>query len=80
VLEDNDIQLTNQAIAAETFLPIAQARTDGPDGTYVVATCMDPWHGWPMLIDDVSYFDLARDGNGYGWEIDETSLAGLTRR
>jgi len=80
VLEDNDIQLTNHAIVAETYLPLAQARTDRPDETYIVVTCMDPWRAWPILVDDVSYFDLARSGNAEGWEIDQTALMALTER
>jgi hypothetical protein len=59
VLEDNDIQLTNQAIVAETFLPIALARDDRPDETYLVSTCHEPWCAWPMLIGDRSYLDFA---------------------
>jgi hypothetical protein len=45
VLEDNDIQLTNHAVVTDSFLPLAAARSDRPDETYVVASCMDPWHG-----------------------------------
>jgi hypothetical protein len=36
VLEQNDIQLTNSSIVADTFLPLAQARADRPDETYLV--------------------------------------------
>jgi hypothetical protein len=68
ILEDNDIQLTNHAIVAETYLPLAKARSDRPDETYVVVTCMDPWWAWPILVGDV------------GWEIDQTALSGLTGR
>lgn len=80
ILEDNDIQLTNHAVVAETYLPLAKARNDRPDETYVVATCMDPWWAWPILIDDVSYFDLAGIADEVGWEIDQTALSGLTGR
>jgi hypothetical protein len=31
VLKDNDMQLTNQAIVTETFLPLALERLDRPD-------------------------------------------------
>jgi hypothetical protein len=50
VLEDNNIQLTNQSIVAETYLPLAMARSDRPDETFLVASLKDPWHAWPMLI------------------------------
>jgi hypothetical protein len=80
-LEDNDIQLTNQAIVTETFVPLAMARTDRPDENYVVASCMDPWHAWPILIDGTTYFELAeRDGVDVGWEIDQRTLTSLTKR
>jgi hypothetical protein len=59
VLEDNDIQLTSQSIVADTFLPIALARPDAPDETYMVATCMSPWYAWPILVNGRTYFDLA---------------------
>jgi hypothetical protein len=36
VLEQNDIQLTNEAIVTDTFVPLATARTDQPDETYLV--------------------------------------------
>lgn len=82
VLEDNDIQLTNHAIVAETFLPLAYAREDRPDEVYIVATCMEPWRAWPILIDDVSYFDLLRneDKQAIGWEIDQSSVESITGR
>jgi hypothetical protein len=80
ILEDNDIQLTNQAIVAETYLPLAKARTDRPDETYVVVTCMEPWRAWPILVGDVSYFDLAGRADEVGWEIDQAALSGLTGR
>jgi hypothetical protein len=80
VLEDNDIQLTNQAIVTETYLPLARGRKDRPDETYLVASCMDPWHAWPILIGDTSYFDLAQGGDAGRWEIDPTRLVPLTKR
>jgi hypothetical protein len=80
VLEDNDIQLTNQAVVTETFLPLALARLDRPDETYVVASCMDPWHAWPVLIDGTSYFDFAQAGDAQDWSIDPSKLSPLTKR
>jgi hypothetical protein len=60
VLEDNDIQLTNPATVTEVFVPVARHRDDAPDETYMVATCLDPWQLWPLLVDGRSYFDLAK--------------------
>jgi hypothetical protein len=80
VLEDNDIQLTNQAIVTETYLPLAMERADRPDETYLVVSCMDPWHAWPILIDDRSYFDFAQGGDARDWAIDPTQVVPLTQR
>lgn len=72
VLEDNDVQLTNQSIFADTFLPIALARTDAPDETYMVSTCTSPWYAWPILVNGSSYFDLAEISHPIHFEIDAT--------
>jgi hypothetical protein len=80
VLEDNDIQLTNQAIVTETYLPLAMGRDDRPDETYLVVSCTDPWHAWPILIGDKSYFDFAQSGNAEDWAIDPARLVPLTKR
>ena len=69
IFEDDDIQLTNPVIVAETFLPLAANREDKPDETYMVGTCMNPWWMWPILIDNISYFDLGRAEKPTGWEI-----------
>jgi len=79
VLEDNDIQLTNPAVVAETFLPIAESRKDRPDEIYLVASCMTPWIGWPILVDQRSYFDIAENEQSY-WEIDQSKLSDATGR
>jgi hypothetical protein len=72
LLEDNDIQLTNPSIVADTFLPIARSRTDTPDETYMIATCMSPWYTWPILIDGLTYFDLAATSHPIHFEMDPT--------
>jgi len=80
VLEDNDIQLTNHAIVAEAYLPLARARDDRPDETYIVATCMDPWSAWPLLVGDVSLFDLLARDSDVRCEIDPALLTSATKR
>jgi hypothetical protein len=80
VLEDNDIQLTNQVVVAETIVPIALGRDDRPDEIYMVSTCSNPWRAWPMLVDCVSYFDMAARGDQPGWEIKQDELVTLTKR
>jgi len=43
-------------------------------------TCADPWLAWPILVDDVSYFDMAKRGEQPGWEINPEALVALTKR
>jgi hypothetical protein len=80
VMEDNDIQLTSPQIVTDAFLPIALARGDRPDATYMLMTCTEPWYGWPVLIDNVSYFDLAKRCHPVHFEIDPASLTPVTPR
>jgi hypothetical protein len=70
VLEDNDVQLTNQSIVTDAFLPIAQARAEAPDETYLVSTCTSPWYAWPILINGRTYFDLAATQHPIYFEMD----------
>jgi hypothetical protein len=81
VLEQNDIQLTNASIVADTYVPLAKARSDRPDETYLVASCTSPnWWMWPILIGDRSYSDLARSDEPSYWEFDPSKLVALTKR
>jgi hypothetical protein len=78
VLEDNDIQLTNPATVAEAFVPAARTRNDAPDETYMVATCMDPWQLWPLLVDGRSYQELAKWGQAGNTPIAQNELQWIT--
>ncbi|WP_338828342.1 hypothetical protein [Bradyrhizobium sp. 27S5] len=82
VLEQNDIQLTNSSIVADTYLPLVKSRTDVPDETYLVASCMGPpaWWMWPILIGNRSYYDFARSDEPSYWEFDPDKLVDLTNR
>jgi hypothetical protein len=81
ILEDNDIQLTNQALVADAFIPIARQRYDAPDETYMLMTCNeDAWYAWPLLIDNVSYFDLSARYHPIHLEIDPATLNPITAR
>ena len=81
VLEQNDIQLTNPSIVADTYLPLATARADRPDVTYLVASCMSPnWWMWPILIGDRTYYDIAQSNDAGYWEFDPSKLSALTKR
>jgi len=41
---------------------------------------MNPWHAWPILIGDKSYFDFAQSGDAEDWAIDPNALVPLTKR
>ena len=82
VFEQNDIQLTNVSNVTDSYLPLAMARADRPDETYLVASCMGPpaWWMWPILIGDRSYYDIARSDEPSYWEFDPSKLLALTNR
>jgi hypothetical protein len=80
VLEQNDIQLTNPSIVADTFLPLALASPDRPDETYLVASWLSPWYAWPILIGGKSYFDFAESDEVTMWKFDPATLVALTNR
>jgi len=70
VLEDNDVQLTNPTVVAETFLSNALRRADRPHETYMVSTCISPWYAWPILVNNQTYFDLAATKHPIHFEMD----------
>ncbi|HJW42624.1 MAG TPA: hypothetical protein VJ476_15520 [Rhizomicrobium sp.] len=76
ILEDDDIQLTNQATVAEVVVPLALAAADRPDEIWLVITCTEPWYIVPMLVDRTSYFDLEYAA----LEIDPRDLVAITGR
>jgi hypothetical protein len=79
VLEQNDIQLTAPDLVADAYVPLAKARDDRPDETYLVITCMTPWFAWPILIGDKSYLELVRSGETEFEGIDPNELVSLTK-
>jgi hypothetical protein len=78
VLEDNDLQLTNHIIVAETFLPIAKTRTDVPDETYLVSTCSQPWYACPILVNGQNCFELEAISHPIHFEIDVIGKSGAS--
>ena len=80
VFEDNDIQLTNPATVAEVFVPVARGRADIPDETYMIATCMQPWQQWPLLVDGRSYHELAKYDLARNIPVANTELEWITAK
>ncbi|BAM87660.1 hypothetical protein S58_16520 [Bradyrhizobium oligotrophicum S58] len=82
VLEQNDIQITNINLITDTYLPLVKERTDRPDETYLVASCLGPpaWWMYPVLIGDRSYYDIMQTDETSYWEFDPSSLISLTKR
>jgi hypothetical protein len=77
VLEDNDVQLTNPVIVAETFLAIAAGRADAPDETYMVSTHSAPWYAWPLLVNGQTYFDLSATSHPIQFEMNAIEDVGV---
>jgi histidyl-tRNA synthetase len=80
VFEQNDIQLSAPDLVADAYVPLAKAREDRPDETYLVVTCMTPWHVCPILIGDKSYLELVRSDDAEYEEVDPNTLTSLTKR
>lgn len=80
ILEDNDIQNTNEGLVADAFLPIAMSRNDRPDETYVITTYSDTWYAWPLLIGNDTYYDLAERAYPDYLEFDAATLTPVTAR
>jgi hypothetical protein len=82
VLEDNDIQLTNEMVVTDAYLKVALTRDDRPDETYVLATHAPggTWFACPILIDNDSYFDLSARFHPIHRAIDSAKLTAITAR
>jgi len=77
VLEDGDIQLTNEQRIYEALVDAESARTDAPDEIYVVNTTIDnPWWVTCIRRTGKTYFD---EGERF-WEVDSATLVALTQR
>lgn len=68
LLEDNDLQLTNQSVVGDKYMPIARGRNDTPDEAYLISTCASRY-GWPLLIDGREYFDFAQSEHLLHFEV-----------
>jgi hypothetical protein len=80
VLETNTIFLTDCALIAKAFLPLAMARADKPDETYLVDSSRDPWLAWPLLTDEETFFDFMQTRDAQPSQFIGAALARLTRR
>ena len=77
VLEDRDIQLTNEQNVYEALLQAERARADAPDEVYVVNTTVDnPWWVTCLRRTGKTYYD---EGERF-WEVDSATLVALTQR
>jgi hypothetical protein len=82
VLESNAFLSDRALIAliAQTFLPLAMARADRPDETYLVDSSRSPWLALPMLIDGGSFFDFMQSSDAQPSQFDPATLVPLTMR
>ena len=76
VLEDNDIQVSNESLVADALLSAEKKLSVNlPDEIYLVTTYNDLWHGHIIQIDSKTYFDFAyEDQSKRYWEINPATL------
>ena len=80
VLEENDIQLTNQQVVADALLEVEQTMRDRPDEVYLVSTAVEtPWWTFALRVDERNYYDFSRTFR-CAEEIDPVTLIDLTGR
>lgn len=78
VLEENDIQLTNQQTVADALLEVEQTMPDRPDEVYLVSTAVEtPWWSFVMRVGQRDYYDFSRVFQ-CAEEIDPATLRDLT--
>jgi hypothetical protein len=76
VLEDNDIQLSNESAVAEALLAIEKALDfKRPDEIYLVTTFNNPWLGHVVRIAEWDFFDYSYEEQPKRyWEINPATL------
>jgi hypothetical protein len=79
VLEENDIQLTNNQVVTEAVLQSEQTLGRAADEIYLVSTSIEPWHVYFVRVGDRSYFDLT-DPDERSWDAHPAQLSSLTGR
>jgi hypothetical protein len=79
VLEENDIQLTNNQVVTEAVLQSEQTLGRAADEIYLVSTSIEPWHVYFVRVGDRSYFDLG-DPDERSWDAHPAQLSSLTCR
>ncbi len=79
ILEDNDIQLTNSQLVADTIARIEQESEEIPDEIYLVETSIDaPWFVWALRIGSEDYYSLCASQKSMT-EVNPHCLFNLTR-
>jgi hypothetical protein len=82
VLEDNDVQLTNESLVADAVLS-AERTIDcvRPDEIYLVTTFNDPWYGHVVRIDGQNFFDISYEEQSKRyWEINPATLIDVMQK
>jgi hypothetical protein len=82
VLEDNDVQLSNESLVADAILS-AERTLDcvRPDEIYLVTTFHDPWYGHVLRIDGKNFFDFSYEEQSKRyWEIAPATLIDVMQK
>jgi hypothetical protein len=78
VLEENDIQLTNERVVAGALFHSEAGMTDRPDEVYLVSSAVrSSWWSFALRIDDRNYDELS-GAEEDPREIDPDTLVDLT--
>jgi hypothetical protein len=79
VLEENDIQLTNNQVVTEAVLKSEQTLGYAADEIYLITTSIAPWHVYFVRVGERTYFDLS-DPDERSWDAHPSQLSSLTGR
>jgi hypothetical protein len=80
VLEENDIQLTNQQVVADALIEVEQTMPDRPDEVYLVSTAVETaWWTFALRVGQRDHYEFSRAFE-CAEEIDPATLIDLTGR
>jgi hypothetical protein len=80
ILEENDIQCTNDKVVADALLEVEKTMSDLPDEVYLVTTAVrNLWYSLPLRVDNRNYYELSGDFEDIT-EVDPDTLIDLTGR
>ncbi|WP_332081407.1 hypothetical protein [Methylocystis borbori] len=81
ILENTDLFLTNEEIAAHNYLDIVANCSNSPDEAYLFETGLNSrWYLWPLQIGKQTFFDIYSDAKQPFGEFIPSELVSATNR